>query len=548
MSGGPGRAVDLTDGALLKPLVILSAPIVLTNLLQVGYNLADTYWVGRLGQAAVSALSFSWALVFLVISLAGGFAVAGTVLVAQNKGAGNPERVDHVAGQTLSFVGLLAVCFSVVGFVLAPDLLALIGAVPGTPEFDLSVTYTRTVFVGMPFVFGFFIFQGLLQGWGDTRTPLYLMAFGVVLNVVADPLFILGFEDNVLFSALGLRGLEAALYDLTGFAGFGVQGAALATIGSRGLGAVLALGLLLSGRVGIQPDVGDFRPRLDTVRKMVRIGAPASVEQSTRALGVTVLTALVALAGQEAVAAYGIGNRITSLVFLPALGLARGTETTVGQNLGADQVQRAKRAVFASSGLVAGVMLAFSVVAVTFAEPIAAVFITGEDAAVVVGHGAEYLRIVGVTFAALGVFRVVQGGFRGSGSTRLAMAFSILSLVVFRAPPAYLLVTRFDFGATGVWYAIALSNVAILVVAGAWFLRGTWSESVVESGVGPGPAVGGGGVEDAGGGPTPTDEAVADGDGRAADGDGTPADGDATAGDDAPVDGPPADDRPAVED
>ncbi|MFB6219554.1 MAG: MATE family efflux transporter, partial [Halobacteriaceae archaeon] len=275
--------------------------------------------------------------------------------------------------------------------------------------------------------------------------------------------------------------LEAALYAATGFAGFGVQGAAIATILSRGVGAALAIGLLLTGRVGLAPAPRDFVPRPETVRKIVRIGAPASVEQSTRALGVTVLTALVALASQEAVAAYGIGNRLTSLVFLPALGLARGTETVVGQNLGAGQPDRARRAVFAATGLIAALLAVVSAAAVAFAEPITAVFIAGERADVVVAIGADYLRIVGLTFLFLGAFRVIQGGFRGSGSTRTAMALSVLALVVFRVPPAYALVELFGIGATGVWYAIAFSNVAILVVAGAWFLRGTWVDSVVES-------------------------------------------------------------------
>jgi len=482
MSRGSDRAVDVVGGDLLKPLLVLSVPIIATNLMQVGYNLADTFWVGRLGQAAVTALSFSWAIVFLIISLAAGFTVAGTVLVAQNKGAGNADRVDHVAGQTIAFVVGLSALLSVLGYVFTPDLLGLIGAVPGTAESRLAVEYTRTMFLGIPFVFAFFIFQGLLQGWGDTRTPMYLMAFGVALNVLIDPVFILGFKDNVLFEALGLTGLQQSLFDLTGFAGFGVQGAALATILSRGIGAVVAMALLLVGWVGISPSPADFVPSVDTVRKIVRIGAPASIEQSTRALGVTVLTALVALASQEAVAAYGIGNRLTSLVFLPALGLARGTETVVGQNLGADQVDRARRAVFAAVGLIAAVLSVVSLAAFRFAEPITAVFITGEQADLVVAIGADYLRIVGLTFLFLGAFRVVQGGFRGSGSTRTAMFLSITALFVFRVPPAYVLVEWFDMGATGVWYAIAFSNVAILVVAVAWFLRGTWTESVLEEG------------------------------------------------------------------
>ncbi|MFB6112028.1 MAG: MATE family efflux transporter [Halobacteriaceae archaeon] len=500
------RSVDLVGGALLKPLLVLSLPIVLSNLLQVGYNIADTFWVGRLGQNAVTALGFSWPLVFLMISVGGGFSIAGSVLVAQNKGAGNDEQVDHVAGQTMGFVFAVAVVFSAIGYVLSPVLLPLVGTEVGTEVHRLAVEYTRTIFLGVPFVFGFFVFQSLLRGFGDTRTPLYLMAFGVALNVVLDPILILGFQDNVLFEALGLTGLQAELYAVTGFAGFGVQGAAIATVVARGIGALVGLGLLLGGYTGVTPAVLDFIPTWETIRQIVEVGAPASVEQSTRALGITAMTALVALAATEgAVAALSIGSRLTSLVFLPAIGLARGTETAVGQNLGADQPDRAERAVYLAGAILAVAMAVVSVVIYLGAEPIVAVFITGEGAAQVVDVGVEYLRIVAPTFVFLAVFRVVSGGFRGSGSTRTAMVFSILSLWAFRLPPAYALIVWENMGATGMWYAIAFSNVVTLIAAGGWFLRGTWREAVINEEAGPGPSVDVGPTEEHG-----DDEGAAD--------------------------------------
>nr|WP_282594528.1 MATE family efflux transporter [Halomarina salina] len=463
---------------MLKPLVVLALPIVLAQLLQVGYNVADTFWVGRLGQEAVSALSYSFPVVFLMISVAGGFTVAGTVLVAQNKGAGNDDRVNYVAGQTIAFVFLVAAGFSVLGYVLSPWLMSLVGASPGSLEYALAVEYTRTIFVGIVFMFGFFVFQALLQGWGDTRTPLYLMALSVALNVFLDPFLVLGFEGNVLLTSLGLDGLQTWLFDLTGFAGFGVQGAAIATVFSRGVATVLAMAWLFSGAVGIHLSVDDLRLDPEMVKRIVSLGAPASVEQSTRALGIMVLTALVAFAGDDAVAALGIGNRINSLVFLPALGLARGTETVVGQNLGTGQADRAKRAVGYSSAIIAVVLALLGVVAYAFAEPITAVFIPG--APDVIAIGADYLRIIGPTFLFIGVFQVVQGGFRGSGSTRTAMAFAIVSLWVFRLPLAYAFLRWFDMGATGVWYAVAASNVLSMLAATAWFLRGRWAEGVVD--------------------------------------------------------------------
>ena len=475
------QSVNLTEGNVFKPLLVLSAPIVLSQLMQVGYNLIDTFWVGRLGADAVSTISFAWPIVFLLISLASGFTVAGTTLVSQNEGAGNTERVNHVAGQTITFTLIGSVVIAVLGYLLAPTLLQIVGTPTGTSIYADAVEYTRTIFVGIYMMFGFFMFQALLRGWGDTVTPMYLMLLGVVINLLPDPFLIFGFTDNALFELLGLTGLESTLFGLTGFTGFGVQGAAIATILARGTGAIVGMWLLLSGRVGIDLSPSDFRPERETIAKIVRIGAPSSVEQSMRALGVTALTALIALAGPNAVAAFGIGNRLNSLVFLPAIGLAQGTATAVGQNVGASKFDRARRSVGLSSAVIVGALAIVAVIAYVFAEPIVSIFVTGEGAASVIGIGVDYLRIIGPTFLFLGVFRIINGAFKGSGNTATSMGLSIVSLWIFRLPVAYVLITSFDMGATGVWYAIAFSNVASALVAGAWFLRGTWATSVVGS-------------------------------------------------------------------
>jgi putative MATE family efflux protein len=477
----PGRSVDLTEGDLLKPLVVLAAPIVASQMMQVTYNLADTFWVGRLGQEAVSAISFSFPLVFFLVGLGGGFAGVGTVLVSQHRGAGNDEAVDRVAGETIAFVFLFSVALSAVGYLSAPFLLSAIGTTPGTTVHRLAVTYTRTIMLGVYAMFGFLIFEALLRGYGDTRTPMYLMALGVVLNLLLDPFLILGFQDNVLFTALGLDGLQASLYAATGFGGMGIQGAAIATVASRGVGTLVGLGLLFSGRVEIHVSVADLRLRFDRVRKILDVGAPLSIAEALGPLTLVVLTAVVALAGPEVVAGYGIGNRVLSLLFLIPMAVSRGTETVVGQNLGAEQVARAKRGVLLSGLLAAGALALASVGLLLFAEPIVAVFITGADAATVVAAGADYVRIFGATLVFFAVFRVVIGAFRGSGSTRTAMALSLLALWVFRLPPPYLLYAVFDWGVDGLWYGMALGNVTGTLVTVGWYLRGTWTDAVVES-------------------------------------------------------------------
>lgn len=478
VSSGP--SVDLTEGRLLKPLLLVSTPVVVSQMLQVTYNLADTFWVGRLGQEAVSALSFSFPLVFFLIGIGGGFTAAGTVLVAQHRGAGSAESVRVVAGQTIAFVALFSVGLSIVGYLLTPTALSLIGTEPGTAVHEMAVAYTRTIMVGVYAMFGFLLFEALLRGYGDTRTPMYLMALGVILNVTIDPIFILGFDENVLFVWLGLGGLEQRLFDMTGFAGFGVQGAAIATVFSRGVGTVVGLWLLFVGRVEITVSMADLRPDLDRFRRIADVGAPLSVAESLGPLTLVVLTAVVALTGPETVAGYGIGNRVLSLLFLLPIGLSKATETAVGQNVGARNLDRAKRSVRLSSLLV-GIPLAItSIVLFVYAEPVVAVFIEGEGAAVAIRHGGEYVRIFGLTLVFFGVFRVLIGAFRGSGSTRTAMLLSLLALWVFRIPPPYLLLLA-GFGTVGLWYGMALGNILGTLVTVAWYLRGTWTGAIVGS-------------------------------------------------------------------
>ncbi len=487
MSAG-NRDVNLTEGDLFKPLLLLSAPIVASQLMQVVYNLADTFWVGQIGSGAVSAVSYAFPLVFLLISLGTGFSIAGTALVSQNKGAGNHERVNHVAGQTITFTMLSSLVLAVIGYFAAPTLVSLIGATPGSQVYRWTVEFTQTTFLGVFFMFGFFMFQALLRGWGDTKTPMYLMAFGVTLNIILDPFFVYGFTNNLLLETLGLGGLQTALFNATGFTGFGVQGAAIATVLSRGVGAVIGLAILFSGRVGIHLSRDDVIPEPETVRKIIRIGGPASIDMSMRALGITFLTAIVAMAGNPAVAAFGIGNRLNSLVFLPSIGLAQGTTTVVGQNLGANKPERSERAVYYASATLAVVLVCVSIVAFHFAEPLVGVFVgDSKNRAAVVRIGAQYLRIIGPTFLFLGVFRVVTSAFRGAGDTTTAMVFTILSLWVFRIPVAYYLLQN-GMGAKGVWYAIAFSNTVTAILAFLWFRRGTWKSSEVEGADTPSPA------------------------------------------------------------
>ncbi len=474
------RSTKFTQGAILWPLLALALPLTATQLLQVAYNLTDTFWVGQLGAAAVKALSFSWPPIFLLVSVGGGMTNAGTILIAQNTGAGNDDHLGHVAGQTTAFVGLLSIVFSILGFVFAPQLLTAIGATPGTNVHELAVTYTRIIVLGMPFTFGFYVFMSLLRGWGDTKTPMYLMVFSVVLNIVLDPFFVLGFTGNPLFGWFGLGGLQQSLFSITGFSGFGVTGAAVATVLSRGIAALVGFWLLFGGRVGLHLALADFRLNATTVEKILRIGVPGAIDQSTQSIAVIVMTALLATVSADAVAAYGIGTRFISLVWLPTVAMGMSVETVVGQNLGNGRRDRARRTVYIAVAILGVAFLVAGVLTFWFARPIVGLFITGPGSDAIISHGATFLRIVAPTWVIMAVYHMMNGAFYGSGSTRMAMGIAVTSLWGVRAIVALVTILVLGLGAVGAWDAIALSNLTAAVVGAFFFFRGRWLEDVLE--------------------------------------------------------------------
>ncbi|AGN01457.1 efflux protein, MATE family [Salinarchaeum sp. Harcht-Bsk1] len=474
------QAERFTEGTLVWPLLTLAGPLVATQILQTLYNLADAFWVGQVSADAITAVSFAWPIVFLLISVGGGMTAAGTILVSQYTGARDDEAVGHVAGQTLGFVALLSLGISIVGIVSAPHLITLLGADPDGAVHAMATDYTRVTFLGLWAMFGFFVFQALLRGWGDTKTPMYLTIGSVGLNLVLDPFFILGFADNPLLLWVGLGGLGETLHAATGFSGWGVVGAAVATILSRGLAAAVGMWLLFGDHVGITVALSDLRPEFASVRKIVRVGAPISVEQSTQALAITIMTALLGLVSADAVGGFGIANRVTTLVWFPLVGMGMAVETVAGQNVGAGRPDRAKRVVlYASAILVAAFVVVGAVIAV-YAAPITGLFVTGDDAAIV-GHGADYLRWVAPTYAIMAIFHMINGGLHGAGATRLSMGLGLFALWGAQTVIAAVLIVWVGMGATGAWIGVAAANVIAALAGTAVFAWGGWLDSVVDA-------------------------------------------------------------------
>ena len=448
---------ELTEGSVGWPLFYLSIPIVVTNLLQTAYNLADTFWLGQLSKEALAAITYAFPMVFLLISLGMGLTVAGSVLVAQYTGADDEHGAEYAASQTVTFAVIASLVLGGVGYFVVEDLLVLIGASPET--LPMATGYMQVVSLGLVFMFGFFVFISLMRGYGDTITPMLVMLGTVVLNIAIDPFLIFGWGP---FPALG------------------VQGAAVATVFSRGLAMVVGLWIMLRGDRGVSIRLDAMRPDLDYLRTLVRIGAPASIEGTGRAISVNLMLVVVAMFSETVVAAFGIGVRVFSVIFLPAIAVGRGVETLTGQNIGAGNEDRAARTNDFAALVMFGVLSVAAVVVWVTAPAIVAVFTT--DSAVV-PIGTEFVRLVAPSFGFIGVMRAYNGGFRGAGRTMTAAVVGIFSLGVVRLPIAW--VGSQVFGTTGLFVSFIVSNVAGALLAALWFRQGTWQNADLTDDAGP---------------------------------------------------------------
>ncbi|WP_084777677.1 MATE family efflux transporter [Natrialba sp. SSL1] len=472
------KRVDMTTGAIPPKLLHLAWPLVLGNLLQTVYNLADMFWVGQIGDGGVSvaAVSLMFPLSWMFVSTAMGITAATIALVSQYVGSGDDRMADRVVGQTILLTLTVSTVLAAIGLYFRRPLLILIGA--RDEVFVAALAYIEIIFLTLPLTFLFFAFRSSLQGAGDTKTAMWLVFVSAGINVVIDPFFILGWGP---------------------FPEMGTRGAAVATFISRAFAAAVGVLILLDGRFGVRLRLGDLRPNLSIQRKLVDIGYPSTIDGWARSFASVAMAGFVARFGANPTAAYGIGVRLMSVTWAVAGAVGNATATGVGQNLGAQTPERAAAVTrVATAGTMAFI---FAVAGVLFVFPAQAMGIFVDNPAVI-AEGVLFLRIMAPFWALFAGVMVIQGAFRGAGNTREAMVLSFLSRWIFRLPVALVLafawtltipglgitIAALDWGIEGIWWAYSFGMVLSFVVAVGWFRLGTWKRGVIDRGTASDPA------------------------------------------------------------
>jgi putative MATE family efflux protein len=434
----------------------LSFPVIIANLLQTAVNVVDVFMAGRLGPIEIAAIGMSNT-VRLVVLIAIMAVTAGSMaLAAQAKGARDPAQLSFVTRQSLSLTVLLALMLSVIGWFVSEPLLTFLNS-GGNPEVvTLGTGYLQLLFLGTVFLVVNFTINSLMQGAGDTVTPLYISGAVNVLNILFNYVFMFG------------PGPLPA---------FGVAGAAMGTVAARIIASAIGLYILYSGRNIIKILPGSYWPNWHMFRDILTIGVPSGlqgiVRNTAQVLVLRIITSTAA--GSYGAAALAIGLQVESLAFMPGLAISIAATSLVGQSLGAWQVGSAR--VRGNAAVVLGVvvMTLISLPIILFAPLIVRLFDPSAHPTVV-SAGSSYLTINMLSQPLLAVAMVVNGALRGAGDTTPGLVGTVLGRWLVVVPLAYVLALTFGWGVEGVWWSLfAGTTVQALYVLHRW-RSGAWVE------------------------------------------------------------------------
>lgn len=443
-------AIDMTQGGPMRLLSAFSLPLLVGNVLQQLYNMVDSMVVGRfVGKTALAAVGTGFPIIFLLTSLFIGLSMGATIIIAQYIGAGDRAAVGRTVNTIYSALLVVIVPLTLLGVAVSGPLLRLI-QVPDE-VFPMARVYCMVVFAGIAGGLGYNINAGIMQGLGDSRTPLLFLAVACVLNIILDLLFVIVFDMAV----------------------FGV---ALATILAQVCSWVF--GVFYINRKYDFLHIKLLQVRIDRpiLRQVVRLGVPSAIQQCQFSVAILLMQALINGFGDDFIAGFTAANKIDSFAFMPIQSFATAVTTYVGQNVGAGRLDRVKQGTRSALILSVGVCVVISAVVVPLRRPLLMLF--NSEPAVLAAGEAYLVRVLTPMFI-LAVQFILSSALRGAGATVVAMVSSIVALWLARLPAAYLLAAW--FGPENLYWSYPVGWLCGLAICGTAYLRGRWKEKCIIS-------------------------------------------------------------------
>lgn len=443
-----GKEQDFTSISIRRAIFMLSIPMILEMLMESIFALVDILYVSQVSVNAVATIGLTESVITLVYAVAIGLSMAATAIVARRVGEKDIKGASQAAVQVIFLGVVVATIVGVIGVIYAKDILALMGAEP-----DLIAEgygYTQVLLGGNVTIMLLFLINAVFRGAGNASAAMWTLILSNGLNIILDPIFIFGFGP---------------------VPAYGVEGAAIATTIGRGTAVVFQLGVLFYGYTKIKIHFRDLVLRVGVMLNLIKVSLGGIGQFLIGTSSWVFLMRIMSEFGSEVLAGYTIAIRVMMFTLMPAWGMSNAAATLVGQNLGADQPDRAEQSVWKTGKYNAWFMGLVSIVYLVFAPQIIALFNTNPD---VLKYGSLCLRIIAAGYIFYGYGMVVINSFNGAGDTKTPTYINFICFWLFQLPIAYLMAITFEFGPVGVFSAITLAEIAIAVMAIIWFKKGHW--------------------------------------------------------------------------
>ena len=398
-----GKDVDMTTGNITRHIITFAIPLLLGNVFQQLYNMVDTWVVGNFASnAAFSAVGSVGPIINMLIGFFMGLSSGAGVVISQYYGAGRHDEVRKTVHTAVTMTLILAVVFTIIGNLMTPFMLKLMK----TPEDVLpeSTAYLRIYFSGILGLMLYNIGSGILRAVGDSRRPFYFLVVSALLNILLDLVFVLKFK-------------------------MGVQGVALATIISQGVSAVLVFIVLMRTSSCVKLEVKSLRLHLPMLKKVFSVGIPAALQMTITSFSNVFVQSYINVFQSDCMSGWTAYNKVDQLLFLPMQSIALASTTFVGQNLGKNQVERARKGVKHSLIIAVSCTVIMMIPVMVFASPIVA-FFNGKSE--VVEYGTLFLHWLTPFYVLCCFNQVYSGALRGAGNSKAPMIIMLSSFVVFR--------------------------------------------------------------------------------------------------------------------
>jgi putative MATE family efflux protein len=433
----------LTTGPVGRQLVSLALPMLIGMLAMISYGIADTFFVAQLGTLPLAAMAFTFPINFVAAGIALGLGTGTASVLARLMGTGDRSQVQRITTHVLLLGGLLGLLLLVLGLTTIDPVFRALGADDRT--LPLIHDYMSIYYLAGPFMVLPMIGNAAIRSTGDAKIPGMIMTISALFNIVLDPLLIFG---------------------LWGFPRLELEGAAIATVLANVGTAVAAFLVLYFRERLVRFRFVRIKGLWDSWKRVLHVGVPAVATNLVTPVTAALITALVARYGAEAVAGYGVAIRVETLGLIVIYSLSAASAPFVGQNFGAGELDRVKRAINLSSGFCVGFGLLIAFAVGFFGETITMLF---DDNVEVVRTAAIYFSIVPITYTALGVFQVTGTCFNALGKPIPATVLTFIKMFIVYLPLAFLLAG--PYAITGIFIANGVSNVIVGVLGYLWLQR-----------------------------------------------------------------------------